>query len=65
MGRKYYTSFLLQDPGEGGTRQYNGVVEIAHSFTRNMATEDVRCLLARNFKVDKTRIDVLLWSRLH
>ncbi len=65
MGRKYYTSFLLDDPDKGKTKQFNGVVEVSTSTGDEIPTDEVQAMLAQNFQMDASHIDVLLWSRLH
>ena len=65
MACRYYTSFLLDDPAEGGIQQVYGVVEVDRRSDRELADAEIRFMLAQNFDVDTADIDVLLWSRIH
>lgn len=65
MQEKYYTHFLLNEPGSHGLSEYKGVVELYRVSGSDLSDEDIRRILAENFELDAEEVTLIQWSRLH
>lgn len=65
MHAKYYTRFLLKAAEAGLADEYTGVVELNHPANTVLDPQEIEAILARNFNLDATDVELLNWSRVH
>jgi hypothetical protein len=64
MTVKVYAHFVA-DLGSRGLSEFRGIVELGTTLKLCRDSEVIAVELARDFNVEKDRIHVLGWSRLH
>jgi hypothetical protein len=57
MSAKYYTQFKLTDVDYRGGNEFSGVVELSRT--------DIEAVLAKNFDLQQSAVQLVSWSRLH
>ena len=65
MTAKYYTQFRLTDAHYRGGNEFCGVVELSHPMDRDSDIADIEAVLARNFDLQQSAVQLVSWSRLH
>ncbi|MBW7930480.1 MAG: hypothetical protein H3C57_04130 [Gammaproteobacteria bacterium] len=65
MQAKYYTQFVLKAAGAPATDEYSGVVELSQPADTVLDPREIEAILARNFRVEASEVELLNWSRLH
>ena len=65
MSAKYYTQFILTDTYYRDGNEFCGVVELAEPMEQASDSRDIEASLARQFDLQKKRVKLLSWSRLH
>lgn len=65
MTVKYYTQFRLTDASYRGGNEFSGVVELSQPMDQNSDVADIEAVLARNFDLRRSSVQLLSWARLH
>jgi len=65
MSAKYYTQFRLTDANYRGGNEFSGVVELSRPLAHDSDTADIEAVLAKNFDLQRSAVQLLSWSRLH
>jgi hypothetical protein len=65
MSAKYYTQFRLTDANYRGGNEFSGVVELSRPLERDSDVSDIEAVLARNFDLQISAVQLVSWSRLH
>jgi len=65
MAAKYYTQFRLTDANYRGGNEFSGVVELSRPLERDSDVSDIEAVLARNFDLQISAVQLVSWSRLH
>jgi len=65
MTAKYYTQFRLTDVDYRGGNEFSGVVELSHPIDQTYDISDIEAILARNFDLQQSVVQLVSWSRLH
>jgi len=65
MTAKYYTQFRLTDAEYQGGNEFSGVVELAYPMDQNTDVTDIEAILAKNFDLQRSAVQLVSWSRLH
>jgi hypothetical protein len=65
MTAKYYMQFRLTDAEYRGGNEFSGVVELSHPMDQNYDIADIEAILARNFDLQQSAVQLVSWSRLH
>ena len=65
MSAKYYTQFKLTDGDYHGGNEFSGVVELSHPMDQNSDVTDIEAVLAKNFDLQQSAVQLVSWSRLH
>lgn len=65
MSAKYYTQFRLTDADYRGGNEFSGVVELSRPMAHDSDTSDIEAVLAQNFDLQRSAVQLLSWSRLH
>jgi len=65
MSVKYYTQFKLTDVNFHGGNEFSGVVELSHPMDMGSDVTDIEAILARNFDLQQSAVQLVSWSRLH
>jgi hypothetical protein len=65
MSAKYYTQFKLTDANYRGGNEFSGVVELSQPMDQDSDTTDIEAILARNFDLHQSAVQLVSWSRLH
>jgi hypothetical protein len=65
MSAKYYTQFKLTDASYRGGNEFSGVVELSQPMDQDSDTTDIEAVLARNFDLHRSSVQLVSWSRLH
>ena len=65
MTAKYYTQFRLTDADYRGGNEFSGVVELSRPMDRDSDVSEIEAILARNFDLQQSAIQLVSWSRLH
>jgi hypothetical protein len=65
MSAKYYTQFRLTDANYRGGNEFSGVVELSRPLDRDSDVSDIEAVLARNFDLQISAVQLVSWSRLH
>ena len=65
MTAKYYTQFRLTDADYRGGNEFSGVVELSHPMDQTYDIADIEAILARNFDLQQSAVQLVSWSRLH
>lgn len=65
MSAKYYTQFKLTDGDYHGGNEFSGVVELSHPMDMDSDVTDIEAVLARNFDLQQSAVQLVSWSRLH
>jgi len=65
MQAKYYTQFILKAAGTPAVDEYSGVVELTQPADTVLDAREIEAILARNFRVEASEVELLDWSRLH
>jgi len=65
MSAKYYTQFKLTDADYRGGNEFSGVVELSRPMEQDSDTSDIEAILARNFDLQISAVQLVSWSRLH
>ncbi|MCC7257922.1 MAG: hypothetical protein IT486_06090 [Gammaproteobacteria bacterium] len=65
MHAKYYTRFLLKAGDPGLADEYTGVVELNQPANTVLDPQEIEAILARNFNLEATDVELLNWSRVH
>ena len=65
MSAKYYTQFKLTDANYRGGNEFSGVVELSRPMDQGSAVSDIEAVLARNFDLQRSAVQLVSWSRLH
>ena len=64
MTAKYYTQFRLTDAEYRGGNEFSGVVELSQPMDHNFDVADIEAILARNFDLQQSAVQLVSWSRL-
>lgn len=65
MSVKYYTQFKLTDGDYQGGNDFSGVVELSHPMEMDSDVTDIEAILAKNFDLQQSAVQLVSWSRLH
>lgn len=65
MSAKYYTQFRLTDAYYRGGNEFSGVVELSRPMDHDSDVSDIEAVLARNFDLQQSSVQLVSWSRLH
>jgi len=65
MSAKYYTQFRLTDGDYHGGNEFSGVVELSSPMDQNSDITDIEAVLAKNFDLRQSAVQLVSWSRLH
>ena len=65
MSAKYYTQFKLTDVDYRGGNEFSGVVELTHPMENDSDITDIEAVLAKNFDLQQSAVQLVSWSRLH
>lgn len=65
MSAKYYTQFKLTDAEYRGGNEFSGVVELSRPLDQDSDVSDIEAVLARNFDLQRSAVQLVSWSRLH
>jgi hypothetical protein len=65
MSAKYYTQFRLTDGDYHGGNEFSGVVELSRPMDQNSDVTDIEAVLAKNFDLQQSAVQLVSWSRLH
>ena len=65
MSVKYYTQFKLTDGDYHGGNEFSGVVELSHPMEMDSDVTDIEAILAKNFDLQRSAVQLVSWSRLH
>jgi hypothetical protein len=72
MTVKYYTHFVLTEPGRRRAssraetvREYSGIIELNRALSPGRNADEVAAILARDLDLDARRVKVIDCSRLH
>jgi hypothetical protein len=65
MSAKYYTQFILTDAQYRGGNEFSGVIELSHPMEQQTDSKDIEAILAQNFDLQSSAIQLVSWSRLH
>jgi hypothetical protein len=65
MSAKYYTQFKLTDANYRGGNEFSGVVELNRPLDQDSEVSDIEAVLARNFDLQRSAVQLVSWSRLH
>ena len=65
MSAKYYTQFKLTDANYRGGNEFSGVVELNRPLDRDSEVSDIEAVLAQNFDLQLSAVQLVSWSRLH
>lgn len=65
MSAKYYTQFRLTDANYRGGNEFSGVVELNRPMDTATDESDIVEILAKNFDLQKSAVQLVSWSRLH
>jgi hypothetical protein len=65
MTAKYYTQFRLTDADYRGGNEFSGVVELSQPMDENSDISDIVAILAKNFDLQRSAVQLVSWSRLH
>lgn len=65
MSAKYYTQFRLTDASYQGGNEFSGVVELSRPMDHDSDVTDIEAVLAKNFDLQRSEVQLVSWSRLH
>jgi len=65
MSAKYYTQFRLTDANYRGGNEFSGVVELNRPMDTATDESDIVAILAKNFDLQQSAVQLVSWSRLH
>jgi hypothetical protein len=65
MSAKYYTQFKLTDASYRGGNEFSGVVELSRPMGTDSDVSDIEAVLAKNFDLRISSVQLVSWSRLH
>jgi hypothetical protein len=65
MSAKYYTQFKLTDASYRGGNEFSGVVELSRPMGQDSDVSDIEAVLAKNFDLRISSVQLVSWSRLH
>lgn len=65
MSVKYYTQFKLTDVDYRGGNEFSGVVELSRPMEHDSDVTDIEAVLAKNFDLQQSAVQLVSWSRLH
>ena len=65
MSAKYYTQFKLTDANYRGGNEFSGVVELSRPMEQETNVSEIEAVLARNFDLQISAVQLVSWSRLH
>ncbi len=65
MSAKYYTQFKLTDTHYRGGNEFSGVVELSSPMDNDSDITDIEAVLAKNFGLQQSAVQLVSWSRLH
>jgi len=65
MSAKYYTQFKLTDANYRGGNEFSGVVELSCPMEQDSDVSDIEAVLAKNFDLRISSVQLVSWSRLH
>jgi hypothetical protein len=65
MSAKYYTQFKLTDVDYRGGNEFSGVVELSRPMEQDSDITDIEAVLAQNFDLQQSAVQLVSWSRLH
>ena len=65
MSAKYYTQFRLTDAYYRGGNEFSGVVELSQPMDQDSDVADIEAVLAKNFDLQQSSVQLVSWSRLH
>ncbi len=65
MSAKYYTQFKLTDTDYRGGNEFSGVVELSRPMDQDSEVSDIEAVLAKNFDLQRSAVQLVSWSRLH
>jgi hypothetical protein len=65
MAAKYYTQFKLTDANYRGGNEFSGVVELSRPMEQDTNVSEIEAVLARNFDLQISAVQLVSWSRLH
>ena len=65
MSAKYYTQFKLTDGDYHGGNEFSGVVELSRPMDHDTDVTDIEAVLAKNFDLQQSAVQLVSWSRLH
>ena len=65
MSAKYYTQFKLTDANYRGGNEFSGVVELCRPMEQDTNVSEIEAVLARNFDLQMSAVQLVSWSRLH
>ncbi len=65
MSAKYYTQFKLTDGDYHGGNEFSGVVELSRPMEQDTDVTDIEAVLAKNFDLRQSAVQLVSWSRLH
>jgi hypothetical protein len=65
MSAKYYTQFKLTDADYQGGNEFSGIVELSRPMDVDSDVTDITTILARNFDLQQSAVQLVSWSRLH
>jgi hypothetical protein len=65
MSAKYYTKFKLTDVDYRGGNEFSGVVELSRPMEQDSDITDIEAVLAKNFDLQQSAVQLVSWSRLH
>ena len=65
MSAKYFTQFRLTDADYRGGNEFSGVVELSRPMDNDSDVTDIEAVLAKNFDLRRSSVQLVSWSRLH
>ena len=65
MSAKYFTQFRLTDADYRGGNEFSGVVELSRPMDHDTDVTDIEAVLAKNFDLRRSSVQLVSWSRLH
>jgi len=65
MSAKYYTQFKLTDGEYHGGNEFSCVVELSSPMAQDTEVTDIEAVLAQNFDLQQSAVQLVSWSRLH
>ena len=65
MSAKDYTQFKLTDVDYRGGNEFSGVVELSRPMEQDSDITDIEAVLAQNFDLQQSAVQLVSWSRLH